>query len=138
MADNKKICYIFFIILIILTILIFGCQQESNEMQKEQNDKKTIVNEESLEGDIFSKDRWKNIKSNISNIKIGMKKQQIIKILGNPDGVNFTPKNVMQYSTAYGVVDKDIPSESIHILLDDNNQVIEVRQNAFIYGPLPH
>ncbi|MGA1826402.1 MAG: hypothetical protein ACMUIP_17240 [bacterium] len=135
---------IFFIILIYM-ILFNACEQIKAEVEqkdkggtvttniKEQDSYKNIQ-----EGDIFSKERWERIQKNLIYIKIGMKKYKVIEIIGFPDGIEYTPPNIMQYSVAYGIIGEKRPSASIHIILDENQKVAEMKSNAFIYGPPPH
>ena len=87
------------------------------------------------EGNIYSIQRWRRIQGNLKDIRIGMKRHEVIKIIGNPDGIAFSPENVMQYSVAHGVVDGDCLTTPIHIILDENQSVIEVKRVASILGP---
>ncbi len=103
----------------------------------ESKEEKIKIVEDTLEGDSSSKERWEHIQKNLSNIKAGMKRQDVIDFIGYPDWIEFTPENVMQYSVTYFDAEKEEPSASIHIILNDNKRVVEIRSDNTFYGPLP-
>ncbi len=80
------------------------------------------------EGDIYSTARWERIKSNLSKIQAGMKKQEVIGELGFPDGTTFFRPNIIQYSVAAGVLGEKHRGAYIHIVIDENQTVLEIRQ----------
>lgn len=89
------------------------------------------------EGNCSSKGRWERIQKNLKYIKIGMKKLEVIKLLGYPDGIEFSPASAMQFSIDGGVYNSQQRTESIHIILNKKQKVIEVQRNFFVYGPQP-
>jgi hypothetical protein len=123
---------------ILVVALLLQCTEACKHYEKGLEGKKLFENEHymSEEGDIYSRERWVNIKKNINGIKRGMAKRDIIEILGFPDGLKWTPSNIIQYSVAYGVMGDGKSNESIHIVLE-LNKVVEIREGAFVYGPPP-
>ncbi|MBI5843116.1 MAG: hypothetical protein HZB23_00430 [Deltaproteobacteria bacterium] len=143
MKTAKTIVYLTVVSIFAVIVSVAYCDEYSNKTR--QDDKKfglTIeqdVVETDKEGDTSSNERWEHIQNQLRYVKIGMKKTEVIELLGYPDGIEYTPSNIMQYSADDNILGNRHLSVPMHIniVLDDDNKVIEIRKNAFLYGPQP-
>lgn len=81
------------------------------------------------------KKRWELVQDNLRFVKVGMKREEVVKFLGEPDNDAFIPANVMQFSVDSNVVEDDEHVSSVHIILDVDQKVIEIQNNKYVYGP---
>ncbi|WP_027359663.1 hypothetical protein [Desulforegula conservatrix] len=81
------------------------------------------------------KKRWEFVQDNLRFVNVGMKREEVVKFLGEPDNDAFIPANVMQFSVDSGVVEDDAHVSSVHIILDEGQKVIDIQNNNYIYGP---
>ena len=143
MKTAKVIAYASVVCVFTVIVSVAYCDEYLNKTR--QDNKKfdiTIVQdvaETDKEGDTSSNERWEHIQKQLRYVKIGMKKTEVIELLGYPDGIEYTPSNIMQYSADDNILGNRHLSVPIHIniVLDDDNKVIEIRKNAFLYGPQP-
>lgn len=134
-----KIMLFFFFFLI-----VSGCTGNGLDLSKPTKRKISPIESEDIkdteapqEGDIYSKERWIRIQKKLNCVVIGMSRLGVIEKLGYPDGARYTPKNIMQYSVADGVV-VGLSVKPIHIILDHEGNVSEIKKADFVYGPPPH
>lgn len=126
------------IISIIIIAIVFYCFDFniSNQIHNIDNDiAKQYQIKGSMEGNALSKDRWNYIQKHIKYIKVGMKKLEIIELLGYPNAIEFSPPDIMEYSYYDPVYDEVQRFPAIHIFLDSNQKVIEIKKDNFVYGP---
>ena len=85
-----------------------------------------------------STERWTHIIKNINKLKEGMKKTEVILILGKPDQNEFVPENTLQYSVYFDNRPEGDCEKYIQIRLNDSGRVIKIERTDGIYGPPPH
>lgn len=127
MNNKKKVTFLF------CAALILGCHNSNTQLKS-----KVIHNEKTdvyKEGSIFSIKRWEHVQEKITLIKKGMDREDVLKILGKPDGIDYTPSNMIQYSLSYETEGEGWQTISIHILFDNDYRVREIQNNEFVFGP---
>ena len=79
--------------------------------------------------------RWEHILNNISQVKTGMAKKEIVKILGQPDGSEFCPPDVIQYTVDSEYRPEGEKGKYIIMLFNQEDKLIKLKRTDYMYGP---
>jgi outer membrane protein assembly factor BamE (lipoprotein component of BamABCDE complex) len=80
--------------------------------------------------------RWKRVIDGLPRVKIGISRDQVVEILGEPDKNGSIPGNVMQYSVFGTIRPVGDDGRYVMVKLDDRGRVTEISRVEYSYGAL--